>query len=231
MHQLAASRTVTRTRDDKNAASPRKGTLRVQTAESTLSERLSSKTTSSQRSSRTGERNAAGAHARRGTQSEIAPTRRREGVSSASKRIARARCDEHRRSARNARWARFGISVGAIAVCLILAALIIYPNAKSCYTAWRDNQNVNAEYTAVQSRNDTIQTRVNDLSTDEGIEDRAREEYGWVKSGENAVNVTGVNADEATSVLPKTVEQGSVTADTDWFIDELDAFFGYEYTR
>lgn len=126
---------------------------------------------------------------------------------------------------------RCGIFVGTLLLCAILSAVILYPNAKSYYTAWRDNGNLTAEYDAVQTRNQTIQMRVDDLNTPEGIEDCAREEFGWVKPGENAVNVTGVKVDGATSKLPETIVAGSTTMETNWLIDDLDAFFGYEYQR
>jgi cell division protein FtsB len=150
-------------------------------------------------------------------------------ATASAKKFAKERRTEHEKANRRMHAMRFLMIVGALLVFLVLALIILYPNAKTYYGAWRDYQNLSAELTAVDARNDIIQTENDVLGTDEGVEDRAREEFGWVKSGENAVNVTGIVADEANSSLPDTIVSGSVVADTNWFIDELDVFFGYEY--
>ncbi len=149
--------------------------------------------------------------------------------SKAAQRFAKDRRAVHEKANRQSHLIHLGIVFGGLFICLVCAVVILYPNARVYYSAWRDYSNVHAELTAVSTRNTTIQTRIDNLNTEAGIEDRAREEFGWVKQGENAVNVTGVEADEATSALPDKVIAGSVLADTNWVVDELDKFFGYVY--
>jgi len=153
----------------------------------------------------------------------------RNSSSKAAQQFAKDRRAVHEKASRQSHAIHLGILFGGLFVCLVCAVIILYPNARVYYAAWRDYSNVSAELAAVSTRNATIQTRIDNLYTEEGIEDRAREEFGWVKEGENAINVIGVEADEATSALPETVVSGSVTSDTNWALEKLDKFFGYVY--
>ena len=56
----------------------------------------------------------------------------------------------------------------------------------------------------LSERNAAIQSDIDRLSTDEGIEDVAREQLGWVSKGETAGVVVGLSEDE-TSPTPDTV--------------------------
>lgn len=117
-----------------------------------------------------------------------------------------------------------------VVVCIVMACGFIYPAAKDCYTAVRQQAQITAEYQAIQDRNAEIQGRIENLSTAEGIEDKAHEDYGWVKSGENSVSVaTGGTTSIASDADNQTaaVATGSVPAPTTWYSPALDLLFGY----
>lgn len=117
---------------------------------------------------------------------------------------------------------------GGVAVCLVAMALFLYPAAQNYYVAKRDLAKTEAAFQVVQERNALLEKDVAALQTKEGIEDRVREEYGWVKPGENAVVVTGregsgkeFHADDLPTV-------DAVKAPQTWYSDVLDPFFGYQ---
>jgi cell division protein FtsB len=113
-----------------------------------------------------------------------------------------------------------------IVLSLVFAAVMLYPVAREYYLVKRENDRLTAEYQAVIERNNRIQQQIDELQTPEGIEDRAREEFGWVREGEEAVNVTGLNVSESSTVLPAAVGVGSIKAPESWWTRLLDEFFG-----
>jgi cell division protein FtsB len=113
-----------------------------------------------------------------------------------------------------------------IIVGLVLAAVTLYPAMRDYYLALRENDRANAEYEVVLDRNERIQQQIDELATLEGIEDRAREEFGWVREGEEAVNITGLDISESSTGLPAAVEPGTVKAPETWWTQTLDEFFG-----
>ena len=129
---------------------------------------------------------------------------------------------------RRSRAARMSALVCA---CLILACAFVYPAAKDCYTALRTQDQAAAEYQAILDRNAQIKDRVALLSTDEGMEDLARSEYGYVKSGDNAVKVAGISSGSIAAEAendPANIASGSVPAPTTWYSPVLDVLFGYQ---
>jgi cell division protein FtsB len=112
-----------------------------------------------------------------------------------------------------------------IALSLVLAAVMLYPVAREYYLVMRENFRLNAEYEAVVNRNERIRQEIESLQTPEGIEDRAREEFGWVKDGEEAVNITGIKVFESSTALPAAIEPGTVLAVETWWMQTLDEFF------
>lgn len=117
-----------------------------------------------------------------------------------------------------------------VCACLILACAFVYPSAKDAYTAIRNQDQAQAEYEAVLARNDEIQNRINLLKTDEGMEDLARSEYGYVFSNENAVKVIGLGSKSIAADAENqtaAVASGSVSAPDTWYSPFLDKFFGY----
>jgi cell division protein FtsB len=131
-------------------------------------------------------------------------------------------------SFRNSRPARISALVCA---CLILACAFVYPSAKDAYTAIRNQDQAQAEYQAILSRNDEIQNRINLLKTDEGMEDLARSEYGYVYANENAVKVIGLGSQSIAADAENqtaAIASGSVPAPDTWYSPFLDKFFGYD---
>jgi cell division protein FtsB len=122
------------------------------------------------------------------------------------------------------RW-RALIVVATLALCIALAAVILYPVARDYYIALRSNDRLMAELEAVENRNSQIQSQIDALSTPEGIEDRAREEFGWVKEGEQAVNITGLDVSNSSTALPENIQQGTIAAEGTWVTEFLDTFF------
>jgi cell division protein FtsB len=113
-------------------------------------------------------------------------------------------------------------------VCLTLAFAITYPVAQDYYIAMRTNDKLEAELAAITARNETIAAQIEELKTQEGIEDRAREEFGWVHEGEKAVNITGLDIENSTTVMPASIQAGSIAADTAWINSVLDMVFNFD---
>lgn len=115
-----------------------------------------------------------------------------------------------------------------IVVCLVLSGAFLYPAAQQYYVTVREYDQVQAEYAAIQSRNDEIQSQVDSLSSPEGVEDRARTEFGWVKEGEKSITVYGLDLEDENEEdsYPKSVPSGSIEAPVTWYSPFLDTIFG-----
>lgn len=113
-------------------------------------------------------------------------------------------------------------------VLVVLAGAMLYPVAKEYYQTARARDQLEAEYAALASRNDAISEQIANLQTDEGVEDQARSELGWVKKGENAVTVTGIGETTSTTTLPEQVTAGSVEVEDTWVTKVLDFIFRVE---
>ena len=85
-----------------------------------------------------------------------------------------------------------GLVVTVAAV--VFACVMLYPSCASLYNETRQLQQLQAEYDALESYNQQMQGKIDYLNTDEGIEDYARSELGWMRSGETMVSVEGVEA-------------------------------------
>ena len=123
---------------------------------------------------------------------------------------------------------RLGLRVffGAIAV-LIVAAAVLYPIGCTYYQALRQEQTLQAELDAVNQRNEKIDAENKQLETDEGVENQAREEYGWVKDDEKATVV--VNSDDSGSGdMPSQVDGSKIEPPHTWYYDILDIVFRAE---
>ena len=122
---------------------------------------------------------------------------------------------------------RMAVSLACVA-CLVLTCVFLYPTAKQCYVTMRECDRLQAEYEAIENRNAAIQAEVDALSTQEGVEDRAREELGWVKTGEHAVTVYGIDVSEDDAAFSANIVQGSIEAPDTWYSQWLDPLFGVE---
>lgn len=117
----------------------------------------------------------------------------------------------------------------AVLGCLALVCVFLYQPAQQYYTAMREHAALEAEYAALQQRDEALQDRVDALSTDAGMEDEARDQFGWVKSGEIQVNVAGVeDASDSNSDIPANVTSDSVEPPDTWYSGILDPLFGVE---
>lgn len=124
-------------------------------------------------------------------------------------------------------WATRGI-VSLIAV--VFAVTMLYFPCQNYYNETRQLQQLQAEYDALQEYNTQMQNQVDYLNTDEGIEDYARSELGWIRPGEHVVSVEGVTPSTDTSRSNDRVyaiPAGSVAVPDTWYSGFLDVIFGY----
>ena len=119
------------------------------------------------------------------------------------------------------------VATAGAAVCIVLTAAFLYPSAAQLYHSARERDQLQAEYAAIEERNEAIQSTVDSLSTDAGIEDRAHQEYGWVSKGENAVTVYGLDIDDDSTFIASVVP-GSVPAPETWYSKLFGPLFGEE---
>ncbi len=64
----------------------------------------------------------------------------------------------------------------AFLICIAAALWFLYPMAQQYYVGLRTQDKLEAEYALLSERNAAIQSDIDRLSTDEGIEDVAREQ-------------------------------------------------------
>lgn len=110
--------------------------------------------------------------------------------------------------------------------CVALLLGMLYTPAQQCYQQLRERDRLTAEYHAIVERNDSLQTIVDNLNSDEGIEDKAHSEFGLIKRGESAGAVTGFTVDDP-SEFQANIAPGSVPAPETWYSGVLDFLFGY----
>ncbi|MGN0077263.1 MAG: septum formation initiator family protein [Coriobacteriales bacterium] len=115
---------------------------------------------------------------------------------------------------------------GAIAL-LIVAAAVLYPMGCTYYQALRQEQTLQAELDAVNQRNEQIEAENKQLETDEGVENQAREEYGWVKDDEKATVVVN-SSDSGSGDMPSQVDGSKIEPPHTWYYDILDIIFRAE---
>lgn len=145
-----------------------------------------------------------------------------EESSSASRRTRGG--DSQKPAARLVRKPWF-IAAAVAAFCLVFTVSFLYPSAAQLYHSVRERDQLQAEYAAIEQRNDSIQASVDALSTDAGVEDRAHQEFGWVSKGENAVTVYGLDLD-SDSTFTASIVPGSIPAPETWYSKLLDPIFG-----
>ena len=129
---------------------------------------------------------------------------------------------------RSSTASRIAVTLGCL-VCVAAVLLFLYPTAQQVYLESREKDRLQAEYDALVERNTALQEHIDYLSTDEGIEDTARQELGWVQEGEIAVVVEGLSEDseDETSSIYTQIASGSVAAPETWYSPILDIVFGY----
>lgn len=117
--------------------------------------------------------------------------------------------------------------LGACVLCVAFGVAMLYGPAQQFYTELRERDRLAAEYQAVVERNEAISQQVAALQTDAGIEDRARTEFGWVKEGEHAVSVSGLEPKDSSTFRSNIVSEDIPLPDT-WYSGLLDPLFGVE---
>lgn len=113
-----------------------------------------------------------------------------------------------------------------VAVLLVVAIAILYPMGRTYYQTMREEQRLQAQLDAVNARNEAVSAENDALQTQEGIENQAREDLGWVKEGEQGAVVTNEqSATDNTSKLPERVDEKSIRAPQTWYYSILDTIF------
>ncbi len=124
-------------------------------------------------------------------------------------------------------WFTRPLFMGLAATVLTVAfgVVVLYGPAQQLYLDIREKDRLAAEYAAVVDRNAAIDTQVEALKTDEGIEDMARTQLGWVRQGEHAVSVSGLDPQDPAEFRGNIVSDDIPLPDT-WYSGILDPFFG-----
>lgn len=117
--------------------------------------------------------------------------------------------------------------VAIVALCLfVLAIAILYPMGRTYYQTMRTEQRLQAQLDAVNERNEAVSAENEALQTQEGIENQAREDLGWVKEGEEGAIVTNEQGTtDNTSKLPEQIDKSSIRAPQTWYYSILDTIF------
>lgn len=123
----------------------------------------------------------------------------------------------------------FKRNTAAVACALAAVMLVgsIYTPAQQYYQQIRERDRLSAEYEAVQERNAELQSTVDWLGTDEGLEDRAHAEFGFINQDEKTASVIGIEVDN-TPEFHANVTPGSIPAPETWYSGFLDALFLYD---
>lgn len=116
-------------------------------------------------------------------------------------------------------------ALASVAV-VALVAVMLYGPAQQYYQQMRETDRLQAEYAAVAARSNTLQSTIDSLRSEEGVEDKAHTDLGYVKKGEQTATVKGANIVDNTE-FSSNVAPGSVPAPETWYSPVLDAFFGY----
>ncbi len=117
-------------------------------------------------------------------------------------------------------------SIGVL-LSVVLLVCMVYTPAQQYYHQLRERDRLSAEYTVLVQRNDTLQSSVDALQTEEGVEDKAHSEFGLVREGEQAGSVTGIDVPPSNSKFTANVAPGSVPAPETWYSPVLDVIFFY----
>ena len=147
----------------------------------------------------------------------------------AARRERRAAKVQAARARRRERLPQTIVSLVASVAVVALSITMLYFPAQDLYLALRENERLTNELDANLARNEQMQTRVDNLQTQEGIEDEARERFGLVEPGENLVKVVGVDDSTRSSfATPAEIPRGSGQNTHTWGTDLLDRIFGVE---
>lgn len=120
---------------------------------------------------------------------------------------------------------------GLVALAVVgLTVFMLYPTCQSYYTETRQLQQLQAEYDALNAYNAQMQSQINYLNTEEGLEEYARSELGLIRQDEHMVTVEGVESSSdgaSTSDTAHSPLNETIPAPDTWYSGFLDVFFGY----
>lgn len=127
------------------------------------------------------------------------------------------------------------LSVAATRGIVALAAVVftvfmLYPSCQNYYNETRQLQQLEAQYQALTDYNMQMQSQIDYLNTDEGLEEYARSELGWIRQDEHMVTVEGVESSVDGSTQSSTTHSPlneDIPAPDTWYSGVLDVFFGY----
>ena len=120
--------------------------------------------------------------------------------------------------------------VAIFAVISLAAGLVFYGPLKTLYIAHREHAQLLAEEAAVQEREEYLETKVDELSTPQGIEAEAANSLGLVPRGENTAEVQGLKSQAKDEDIKVDVVSQDIQAPETWYSPLLDAFFGVNQT-
>lgn len=126
-------------------------------------------------------------------------------------------------------WRTLKKTICTVAIIALICACVYTP-AQQYYQTLRLNDRLEAEYKAIEERNDALGLDLATLGTREGVEARAHEQFGLVQKGEESANVLGLDYtyDHSTTMMAA-IPSGSVEMpDPAWYTPLLDAIFGVE---
>lgn len=122
-----------------------------------------------------------------------------------------------------------------LCVCgVVFACIMLYGPCASYYTEIRSVQQLQAEYEALQEYNQEVQSQIDYLNTDEGMEEYIRSELGWIRSDEHMMTVEGLSPSAQSQSAPdtnnelNTVPTDNLKAPDTWYSGVLDTLFGYQ---
>lgn len=182
----------------------------------------------SKRAERPSEKHAPQTKAKTKTKPKTKPKTKRQAT---SRKIDRSKGTSSTGTGKPSLRSKFATaSRGRVIACLIVALAVVavallYPAGQFYYQTLREKQRSEAQLAAINSRNEAISQKNDELETDEGIEDAAREQ-GYVEEGEKSV-YTNVKEDSS-SQLPEQVDIDSIHAPSTWYYNILDVIFFVE---
>ena len=118
----------------------------------------------------------------------------------------------------------------AVACCILFATVMLYQPLSDYYIESRHLQQLEAEYSALEEQNASLQSEVDYLNTNEGLEDYARYKLGYVRADEQIATVENIDSptiNDSSDSVTYTIPSGSISAPDTWYSGVLDVVFGY----
>ena len=108
---------------------------------------------------------------------------------------------------------------------------MLYQPIANLYNETRSLQQLEAEYDALQASNVQVRANLDHLATDEGLEEYAHNELGWIRADEHTARVADVAQPDQSAQQVKrvvtTIPEGSIETPDTWYSPVLDVVFGY----